>query len=82
MSTLTEIESPVIRLPGAEQAELLRFVAANLHELAPTAPRTGAELARLWAALPHLDEDEAAAFESDLAATRASEYPQDAPSRE
>lgn len=34
MSTLTEIESAVTRLPRSDQAELLRFVAANLRETA------------------------------------------------
>ena len=34
MSTLTDIESAVTRLPRSDQAELLRFVAANLRETA------------------------------------------------
>ena len=34
MSTLTEIESAVTQLPRTEQAELLRFVAANLRQTA------------------------------------------------
>ena len=34
MSTLTEIESAVTQLPRTDQAELLRFVAANLRETA------------------------------------------------
>ena len=34
MSTLAEIESAVTRLPRTDQAELLRFVAANLRETA------------------------------------------------
>ena len=34
MSTLTEIESAVTQLPRTEQAELLRFVAANLRRTA------------------------------------------------
>lgn len=37
--------------------------------------RTGAELARLWAALPHLSEEDAAAFENDLATARVAEQP-------
>jgi len=35
MSTLTEIETAVTRLPRPEQSELLRFVAAHLRETAP-----------------------------------------------
>ena len=34
MSTLAEIESAVTQLPRTDQAELLRFVAANLRETA------------------------------------------------
>ena len=34
MSTLAEIESAVTRLPRTDQAELLRFVAANLRQMA------------------------------------------------
>ena len=34
MSTLTEIESAVTRLPRTDQAEWLRFVAANLRQTA------------------------------------------------
>ena len=79
MSTLAEIESAVTRLLRPEKAELLRFVAAQLRETATSAGRTGAELAGLWAALPHLSDDEATAFERDIAMARAAMREQAAP---
>ena len=82
MITLAEIESAVTRLPRPEKAELLRFVAEQLREAAPAAGRTGAELAGLWAALPHLAEEEEEAFERDIAAGRAATGEQAAPAWE
>ena len=82
MSTLAEIESAVTRLPRPEKAELLRFVAAQLRETVTTAGRTGAELAGLWAALPHLSADEAVAFERDIVMARAAVGEQAAPAWE
>ena len=79
MSTLAEIESAVSRLLRPEKAELLRFVAAQLRETVATAGRTGAELAGLWAVLPHLSDDEATAFERDIAMARAAMREQAAP---
>ena len=67
-----EIESAVVALPRAQQTKLLHFVSTHLGQTAsPAAAPTGAELAQLWPALPHLTEDEAAAFEHDLAVDRA-----------
>jgi hypothetical protein len=71
MSTLAEIEFAVTQLPRPDKAELLRFVAAQLREPPRGAGRTGAELARLWPALPHLTVEEAAEFERDLELARA-----------
>jgi len=83
VSTLAEIECAVTALPRAQQAELLRFIAARLHEASPPAPaRTGAELARLWLTQSHLSEDEAEAFERDLAAITAEAAPQAPPAWE
>jgi len=82
MSTLAEIESAVTRLPRPEKAELLRFAAAQPRETVPTPGRTGAELAGLWAALPHLSDEEAAAFERDIALARAATGEQPAPAWE
>jgi len=83
VSTLAEIECAVTALPRAQQAELLRFIAARLHEASPPAPaRTGAELARLWLTQSHLSEHEAEAFERDLAAISAEGAPQAAPAWE
>src|SRR5947207_1025455 len=58
MSTLADIEFAVTQLPRPDKAELLRFVAAQLRETPRGAGRTGAELARLWPALPHLTVEE------------------------
>ena len=83
MSTLGEIESAVVELPRADQAALLDFVAAHLRESATVASsRTGAELASLWAKMPHLSEEEAADFERDLAAIRATDQPHSGPAWE
>ena len=77
MSTLAEIESAVVELPRTDQAALLHFVATQLCEKAiVTDRRTGSELARLWAEMPHLTEEEATAFERDLATIRLADQPQ------
>ena len=76
MSTLAEIEEAVASLSPDERELLER----RLHAM--NAGRTGAELAGLWAALPHLSDDEAAAFERDIVAARAAMRAQAAPAWE
>ena len=79
---MAEIEAAVAALPRDEQAELLRFVAANLYRTGGAPAKTGAQLAERWPRLAHLAPDEAAAFERNLAAARASEAAQSAPAWE
>ena len=76
MSTLAEIEEAVASLSPDEREVLER----RLHAM--KAGRTGAELAGLWAALPHLSENEAEAFERDIVASRAAVCEQAAPAWE
>ena len=73
---------PLSPLPLKEGARVEVTVTDDVvhgkRELA-TGGRTGAELARLWAAMPHLSEEEAAAFEDDLLAARVAEHERPAP---
>ena len=59
---------PLAPLPLTEGSRVEVTVTDEEHDnILSTASRTGAELAQLWPALPHLAGDEAAAFEHDLA---------------
>ena len=73
---------PLSPLPLAEGTRVEVTVMHEAASLAPEVGRTGAELARIWPTLPHLSEEEAAAFERDLAAARAAEGGQPAPAWE
>jgi len=70
MSTVTEIESAIEKLPAAELHELLnRLLAKSTNGFAK--PKTGAELANLWPARFHLPPSEAEALAADLVDSRA-----------
>ena len=84
--TVTHETSPAQAVDGRSANELLRELAALPMESGDSgfsaAGRTGAELARLWPMLPHLTEDDATAFERDLAVDRATSGGQAAPAWE
>lgn len=70
MSTVSEIESAIEKLPAGKLRRLLdRLVAKSTNGF--TKPKTGAELAKLWPARFHLPPSEAEALASDLATSRA-----------
>lgn len=73
---------PLSPLPLAEGARVEVTVTDEIGKGIPTVStkgRTGEELARLWAAMPHLSTEEATAFEEDLVAARVAEEGQPAP---
>jgi hypothetical protein len=66
VSTVSEIELVIERLPVAEQARLRDWLLRRPLPVTETKPKTGAELAALWPTMFHLTTQEADEFARDL----------------